>query len=247
MGGWLDGGWGGGCNARMVLDLMTAKMVGKGVMLGLAVAVPMGPVNVEIARRALRQGFKYGTALGGGASTVDMVYATVACLGWAPLISKDTGPVMYVLGTAGVLFLLYLATMCLRGAWQGIRPKQTEGEESVDAGTSKDTGGAGVGGTYVTGLLMNFLNPMVLAFWFLALPATAVKLTDSPGRDLPWICAGVFVGAFGWVVGFSGVVSALGRFKRGLWVVMTDAAGGIVLLGFAAVAAGRMLKPWLFP
>ena len=39
----------------------------RGILLGWGVAVPLGPVNVEIARRTLRRGFRAGFFLGMGA------------------------------------------------------------------------------------------------------------------------------------------------------------------------------------
>lgn len=219
-------------------DATITALLAKGILLGLGAAVPIGPINVEIARRTLHRGFRHGVALGGGASTADMAFAVIASVGWAPLIGN--GALTYALGVAGVAFLLYLAAMCFRGLFTSLRAGGPD-RFAVEAGTA----GPRAHGSYLTGLLMNLLNPMVLAFWFVVLPGMAAKLTENPRNDLPWLCCGVFVGAFGWVLAFSGTLSIVGRFKRGLWVAATDAVGGLLLLGFALAAAWRMLRPIL--
>jgi threonine/homoserine/homoserine lactone efflux protein len=190
-------------------------------------------------------------AIGGGAASVDMTYAVTAALGWRPLI--DRPGVSTALTVAGVALLLYLAGLCFRGVWQAVQSRRGgAGPEVADrfAPDASDgataASGAGLRATYVTGLLMTFFNPMTLAFWFVVLPGMAANLTEQPRRDLPLLCAGVFVGAFGWAVSFSAVLALLGRFKRNLWALAADAVGGVMLLGFAAVAAGRLVRPWLF-
>ncbi|HEY2589318.1 MAG TPA: hypothetical protein VGI81_26470, partial [Tepidisphaeraceae bacterium] len=56
------------------------RLIGRGIALGIGAAVPIGPVNVEIARRTFRGGFPAGFALGCGAVTVDVSYAILSSL-----------------------------------------------------------------------------------------------------------------------------------------------------------------------
>jgi threonine/homoserine/homoserine lactone efflux protein len=88
----------------------------------------------------------------------------------------------------------------------------------------------------VTGVLMTLLNPMTLAFWFVAVPALAGPVMPGRGGELPLVCAGVFVGTVSWVVFFAGVLSLAGRFRRNWWLAAADAAGGAAMLVFAAAA-----------
>ena len=75
---------------------------------------------------------------------------------------------------------------------------------------------------------------MTLAFWFSVVPATAGAITQDAGRELPMICAGVFIGTLSWVCCFAGMLSYAGKRRRNWWLSTADGAGGIVLLGFAA-------------
>src|SRR5688572_28080260 len=71
----------------------------KGILLGLGAAAPIGPVNVEIARRSLRHGFRGGFLLGLGAVTVDVAYAVLASLGFR--FVHDNPAVIFTLSLAG--------------------------------------------------------------------------------------------------------------------------------------------------
>jgi len=98
---------------------------------------------------------------------------------------------------------------------------------------------------YLTGVLLTLVNPLTLAFWFVAVPGTLGPITDAPRRDLPMICAGVFVGTLGWVMLFSGVLALAGRWRRAWWPALADAIGGVTLLGFAAATLWRLRGSFL--
>jgi len=214
---------------------MNLWMIWKGILLGLGAATPIGPVNVEIARRCLRAGFRSGFLVGCGAVTVDIGYAVLAVLSIRPFL--DRPHVMATLGIAGALVLMYLGVMCLTSAARRSR------DSSVAAGRPR-TRGAGRR-SYFTGLLMTSLNPMTLAFWFVVVPGVAGQLSRDPTHDLPFVCAGVFTGAFSWVCFFSTLMALAGRGRRSLMLRLADLAGGVMLLGFAAYAVWRVAHgPW---
>ncbi len=210
---------------------MSPAAILSGMLLGYGAAIPIGPINVEIARRTLRGGFFAGAVFGLGAVTVDLTYAVVGSLGVRPLVGNR--PVMLTLSIGGIALLIYLGVMSLRAAWKSRGADPAAILSAVPPPT--------LHGGYVTGLLMTLLNPITLAFWFLVVPATTVQGGGDASRDLPAICLGVFIAAISWVIGFSGVLTYLGRFGRATWIVVADAVGGVVLLGFAAAAIWRTI------
>ena len=203
-------------------------MIGKGVLLGLGAAAPIGPVNVEIARRSLRGGFRAGFLLGCGAVTVDVTYAILTSLGVRPLLAQPR--VMAALGVAGAAVLVYLGAMCFVSAarqWRAV-----VGTSSSEKPSERH---------YVTGLAMTSLNPMTLAFWCVVVPGMVGQWSANPVRDLPWVCVGVFSGAISWVVAFAGTMSWVGRRGKRATLLAADIVGGTMLLGFAAYALWRVL------
>ena len=203
-------------------------MIGKGVLLGLGAAAPIGPVNVEIARRSLRGGFRAGFLVGCGAVTIDVTYAILTSLGVRPLLRQPR--VMMVLGIAGAAVLAYLGAMCFVSAARQWRAANN----NLDSGKPAEH-------HYLTGLAMTSLNPMTLAFWCVVVPGMVGQWSANPVRDLPWVCVGVFSGAISWVITFTGTMSWAGRRgKRATWLA-ADIAGGTMLLGFAGYALWRVL------
>jgi threonine/homoserine/homoserine lactone efflux protein len=203
-----------------------ARLLIQGIACGLGAAVPIGPVNVEIARRSLRGGFFAGVALGAGAVTVDVIYMVLYAVGVARF--TDYPWVYWPLAIAGVVMLTYVGTTSLLGARTAARGHLLDRSAAPS-----------IGGGYVTGLVMTATNPMTLAFWFTVLPALAGTMTEHLARDLPMICTGVFLGAIGWVLVFSGLLSLAGRFRKSWWLTAADEIGGVMLLGLAGAALLR--------
>jgi L-lysine exporter family protein LysE/ArgO len=220
---------GDGRNLPIGDDLSGAIML-KGLALGLGAAVPIGPVNVEIARRVLRNGFRNGFALGCGAVSIDVTYAILSSLGLRPVLNRPA--LLLPLTVGGILLLTVLGLLSLRAAARVM---------STDPLRDPPRGGS-VHGAYLTGLLMTLLNPMTLAFWFVAVPGTVGSITSDPARDLPIICAGVFVGTIAWVIYFCSTLSILGRWRRPWWLAAADVVGGLMLLGFAAAGCWHLYR-----
>src|SRR5947209_1824433 len=86
----------------------------RGCLLGFGAVVPIGPVNVEIARRTLKAGFLDGFALGCGAVTIDVTYAIIVSLTMRQAYAFPK--FVLTLGFIGAALLIYLGIMCLRAA-----------------------------------------------------------------------------------------------------------------------------------
>lgn len=207
---------------------MNFGLLRHGVLLGLGAAAPIGPVNVEIARRTLRAGFRHGFALGCGAVSVDVFYAVLSSLSLGAFLQRPAvlGPVR----VAAVVLLLYLSFLCFRGARRTWRARGDALTSDAPPSTARRPS---LRGAYLTGVLMTLLNPMTVVFWFVGVPGTVGSITQDPRGDLPMICAGVFIGTLGWVVAFAGLLSFAGRYRRNSWLVAADLLGGVTLLCFA--------------
>src|SRR5882762_2479117 len=125
-GRWIDKGKG-----TEKVGVMGIGILWKGITLGLGAAAPIGPVNVEIARRAIRGGFWCGFLLGLGAVTVDVTYVVLAS--FRVRLFLDRPRIMLGMGVAGGAFLILLGVECLRGLrkeWSGAQGELAEGGET---------------------------------------------------------------------------------------------------------------------
>ncbi len=174
-------------------------------------------------------GFRAGFALGCGAVSVDVTYALLSSFSLGSLVTRPG--IRWPVGIGGSLFLLYLGVQSLRSV-----PRHLKADPIAQGRTGKDL----TRWAYLTGVLMTLLNPMTLVFWFLELPSLGA-ITQDPRRDLPMICAGVFIGTLSWVLLFCGVLSGLGRWRKKSWLAAADALGGLMLLALAILNLWRLI------
>ena len=210
--------------------VMYSGAILQGLGLGIGAAAPIGPVNVEIARRTIRFGYRGGFLVGCGAVTVDITYAILSTLGIRQIARYPR--IMALIGIAGAMLLACLGIMSLLAALR---------HRKLDIGSGP---APPAGHHYLTGLAMTFLNPFTIAFWFLGVPAVAGKVT----ANLPLVCVGVFIATISWVCVFTGLWSVLVRLSpggRGRGLIVADLLGGLTLLFLSAQGIWRVAHQFL--
>lgn len=132
-------------NLDMILAFAAATIV--------LVAVP-GPNLVYILTRSISQGRRAGLVSALGVETGTLVHVLAACLGLSALVAAS--PVAFtVLSWGGAAYLVFLAVRALRS--RGTLDLTGSGEVS----TSR---------TFLSGLMVNVLNPKVVLFFLAFLP-----------------------------------------------------------------------------
>lgn len=188
-----------------------------GMSIGVALAAPIGPINIEIIRRGIQGGYRHGWLVGLGALSADTVYAALIVSGLTPV--ADSAALRVPLFLAGATMLGYVGYRSVRTAVRG---------SDVDA--SHHVGGRH---SYVTGLLMAVFNPMGIVYWLsvgAALVAEAVERVGTAGS--PVLVGGVFCGIFLWVTFLSWLAQVSRRFVTGNGMRWITGIGGIALIGF---------------
>jgi threonine/homoserine/homoserine lactone efflux protein len=202
---------------------MDGEVFVRGLLIGLAVAMPVGPIGMLCIRRTLTHGRLNGFAAGLGAATADAAYGAVAALGLSALSSMLVASSFW-LRLVGGLFLLYLGATTLL-AQPAERP----------AGTN----GRGLLGAYASTFALTSSNPLtILSFATIFAGAGAVT---SGVIEVALLVLGVLLGSALWWLLLSGGVSVLyGRLgTKGLrWV---NRVAGAVLLAFAATTLAGLL------
>ncbi len=200
----------------------------KGLLIGLAIAAPVGPIGLLCIQRTLTRGRCSGVLSGLGAASADALYGGIAGFGLTAL----AGALLAwrtELQIGGGLFLLYLG-------WQtGRTPPAVE---PASASPSR----VGLVGDYLSTLALTATNPVtILAF----LGIFAGLGLAAEGRDL-WAAAqlvlGVFSGSLLWWLLLAGGVGALrGRLTPGVLRWMNRISGGLIAAfgGWALFSALR--------
>lgn len=203
---------------------MIGAFYARGVWLGLAAAMPIGPVNVEIIRRGLSRGFAAAFFLGLGACSADMIYLSLVLLGvaqWA-----RAGAFLPVLQAGGGAFLIALGVLA---ALSARRTSRQAAARTADRAPARP-----LGRSYLTGLAMTLTNPMTITYW-------VVASGQLSGRAFAWMdylgsLAGVASGTVGWVLSISLLCLGGRRFFGPRMLVAVNLAGAVMLAGFGVWA-----------
>jgi threonine/homoserine/homoserine lactone efflux protein len=190
----------------------------KGLVIGFAMAVPIGPAGILCIRKTLTEGRSRGLVIGLGAATADMLCGSIAAFGLT-FIADMIASHQFWLRLVGGVLLLFL----------GVRTLRTNRKDSMASGDEK-----GLWGSYFSTVLLGLTNP-VTVFAFLA-----VFAAFGLGQSLSIISAyipvlGVFAGSCLWFF----TLGSVAKFFRkkldsgGLRLVNTI-AGVLILLSSVA-------------
>ncbi len=202
----------------------------KGVLMGLAIAAPVGPIGVLCIRRTLAQGRLIGVVTGLGAATADGFYGMVAAFG---LTAVSNALVAYTgyLQIIGGLFLCYL------GLTTFFVKSDLSSYEAV-VPTAARSRHLHVSGAYFSTLGLTLTNPATMLS-FVAIFA-GLGITQADMASSVTLVTGVFAGSVGWwLVLVSGVVYLRSRLtpeRLGAFNFWSTKAFGILILSFGIAA-----------
>jgi threonine/homoserine/homoserine lactone efflux protein len=205
--------------SRSVRERMESIFFLKGLIIGFAMAVPIGPVGIMCIRKTLTEGHSRGLIIGLGAATADSLFGSIAAFGLT-IVSDVIASQHFWLRLAGGGILLFL----------GIRTFRARRKDPIVPFDNK-----GLLGSYVSAFLLVITNPVTI-FAFVA-----VFAAFGLGHRLVIVSAcilvlGVFSGSCLWFLTL-GYVATLFRKKLdagGLRWVNRISGILIILSGVAA-------------
>jgi threonine/homoserine/homoserine lactone efflux protein len=190
-----------------------------GVVFGLALAAPPGPMNAIIAEESVLRGWLAGFTAGLGAMAADACFFLLALVGVVTVVRMDA-TLRGAMVLAGGLLMLSFAY----GAMTDARVAFTDGTTPEPT----DGGSPATGNGFQKAFVLALTNPYQIAFWLtvgvgLLEPGTVDILAEMPyvGGSLtgvlvvetgsPALIAGLFGGIACWIVGFPATLVAAGR------------------------------------
>jgi len=194
-----------------------------GLLLGWGVAIPFGPINLEISRRNLLQGTAEGTIFGLGACLADVSYLILLSFGALALFTHTA--ILRAIGILGSLVLIWFAIQALKNK-----------EEQTSAPLKKRS----LWGHLIAGYAMTLLNPYNVLFWSSLIAQIAV-VAEAKSFGVLIAGSGVLVGALSWVL-FLNFLLHLTRHKLPKKIIQSlNLAGVVILFGFALFGLVRAL------
>jgi threonine/homoserine/homoserine lactone efflux protein len=199
---------------------MELSFFARGLVIGLAIAAPVGAIGLLCIRRTLADGRLVGFVSGLGAATADAFYGAVAALGLTAVSSAMVAH-QNAVRLVGGAFLCYLGARTALAA-----PVMTTGPGSA----------RGLAAAYGSTLALTLTNPTTILSFAAVFAGLGLGATAGDRAAAILMVAGVFLGSALWWLILSG---AVGLFRRALtpsrlrWV---NRASGAVLAAFGVAA-----------
>jgi threonine/homoserine/homoserine lactone efflux protein len=193
-----------------------------GIVLGISIAAPVGPIALLCLRRTLAEGRLMGLAAGLGAATADALGGAVAAFG-LPVLLGAVERHEVALRAGGGAFMVVL------GAWILRAPPRP----APDAASPPRA--VGLAAAYGSTLLLTLANPMTVLSFVGAVATLGGQVAGATGGDSARFVAGVFTGSALWWLLWCG---AAGRLRDRLdaaalrWINRL-AGGGLAVFGAA--------------
>jgi threonine/homoserine/homoserine lactone efflux protein len=203
---------------------MTLSFLIKGLVIGLSIAAPVGPIGLLCIRRSLEQGRTAGLATGLGAATADAAYGCIAGFG----LTAISG---FLLAHVSALRLGGGAALCFLGAHTFL---------SAPARREAQTTAGGLRSAYFSTLLLTLANPTTILS-FVAVFAGFGIVTSPSYAAAATLVAGVFVGSGLWWLFLSSSVALMRHRISSGWMQAINRLSGSLIVAFGLYALSALV------
>ncbi|MFC0270851.1 LysE family translocator [Metabacillus herbersteinensis] len=155
------------------------------IVLGLSLAAPIGPMNVEVIKRGLSEGFYSSWLVGLGGLTGDVIVLLSIFFGLSEVMANPFIKIaMYIVG---IIMLCYLGITSVKSAF------------SRDFILYDDQIKTKSKNAYLAGFVIALANPIGLIFWFGVFGTSLQVLTSSHSMIFSILCSfAIIIGLFLW-------------------------------------------------
>lgn len=199
----------------------------KGIIIGILVSAPMGPIGMLCIRRTLYKGRWHGFVTGLGAALSDVIYAALTCLGMGVVVNFIEANQAPLQLTGSIVLGIFGFYIFRSNPTRSLQKKQ---EKKLSF--TQD---------FITAFLLTFSNVLIVFLY--------IGLFARFGFVLPYhsIWMSLFgiifigVGAILWWFGITYLVAKLSKWfnVRGIWLL--NRIVGIVIISLAAIGALSVL------
>ncbi len=206
----------------------------QGIIIGLTLAVPVGPLALLCIQRTVKEGRLHGIFSGMGIATADSFYAAVAFLGLTVISGVIIANQYLFRFLAGVVLILVGIQVFL----------------SVPSSISATTGHETYTKDYLSMVALALANPLTLVFFLVILPGYGVVIQGNSFLSAVEFVAGVLFGSSVWWVVLCGSIgsvrsrisaSKLALINRVSGLLISCFGAGILVLLVISIGMGEQL------
>lgn len=196
---------------------MILTLIAKGILIGLLVSIPLGPIGVLVIQRTVNKSRISGLLSGMGAALSDTLYAIVAGFSLTFVI-EFIHLHEIIFRTIGAVVVLALGiNIFFKNPVKDFRRDRLRGNTHFQ--------------DIISSFLVTLSNPLTVLVFLAVFTSSGVAVYMEKPYHALFVILGIFLGAFLWWFSLSGIVS-LFRHKinlRVLWWV-NKTAGAIIVL-----------------
>jgi threonine/homoserine/homoserine lactone efflux protein len=181
-------------------------------------AATPGQSTTVVIQQTVDHGWPAGVAAAVGCAVANVAHATTAGLGLAVLIARAP-QALAVIRVAGGAYLIWLGG---RSLWRAARPPAAPPASAGAAGRA----------AFSQGLVTNLLNPSIVTFYLVVVPAFIAP--GDPGSRFVLLATIHVACAFACHSGWAGLFNQVGHLLHGVGARRAfDACAGLALIGLA--------------
>lgn len=203
---------------------MALTVLFKGIIIGLAASIPLGPIGVMCIQRTLSKSQRSGFISGMGAATADTLFATIAFFSLSVVLSFIENNMVIIKVLGGISVIIVGMTILLKNPVVQIRRNR--------AGR-----GNNLWSDYLSVMLVTLANPAFILIFVALFAAVGVSgSTGEPLGDSLIMLSGVLCGTSLWWFILTFSISFLRRKFRPRHLLWMNRISGSVIVALGAAA-----------
>jgi threonine/homoserine/homoserine lactone efflux protein len=201
----------------------------KGILLGLAVSVPLGPIGILLINRTIKRGMLSGFFSGLGLATADTLLALLAGVGFTVIISFINEERFIISIIAGLIIIGVGLKVFLSNPVKDIRNR-----EKNDKSLWRD---------YYSVFVLSISNPYTIFIYVAFFSSVQINGNVRPELVPIFLVPGVLIGTIAWWFFLSYFVSRFKKKIRLRLIVRLTKIAGIIILIIGIIVLLSMFTP----
>jgi threonine/homoserine/homoserine lactone efflux protein len=201
------------------------ELIGKGLLIGILVSAPLGPVGILCIQRTLAKGRWHGFSTGAGATLSDIIYATLTSLGMGA-VTHFIETNHHTLQLAGST-LLALFGYC---TYRNNPVKKLRKQKDRKISHLHDT---------LTGFLLALSNALILLLYIALFAQFRFITPGCPPATHNAAIAALGTGATLWWLAITGIIARMKKWFniRNIWILNKITGAILLLIALAGILA----------